>query len=113
LAWGALVLVVVAALIAVPILAVLALPYFIVYVGTRPSQLGRTVHRFGDPSYGIYIYAFPVQQTLVLTAAATSNPWLIFAASIALVVPLGYLSWHLVEGPASRWGSTRVAARLA
>jgi peptidoglycan/LPS O-acetylase OafA/YrhL len=112
-AWGALVLLVVAALIAVPILAVLALPYFIVYLGTRPSRLGRIVHRFGDPSYGIYIYAFPVQQTLILTAGATSNSWLIFAASIALVVPLGYLSWHLVERPASRWGSTRVVTRFA
>jgi peptidoglycan/LPS O-acetylase OafA/YrhL len=64
-------------------------------------------------STSTYIYAFPVQQTLILTAAATRNPWLIFAASIALVVPLGYLSWHLVEKPASRWGSTRIAARLA
>jgi peptidoglycan/LPS O-acetylase OafA/YrhL len=112
-AWVALALLVAAAAIAVPILAVLALPYLIVYLGTRASRVGRTLHRFGDPSYGIYIYAFPVQQTLILTAAATRNPWLIFAASIALVVPLGYLSWHLVEKPASRWGSTRIAARLA
>lgn len=112
-AWCAVVLLAAAAVVAMPILAILALPYLIVYLGTRSSRLGRTVHRFGDPSYGIYIYAFPVQQTLILAAGATANPWLIFAASLALVVPLGYLSWTLIERPASRWGAARVGARLA
>jgi peptidoglycan/LPS O-acetylase OafA/YrhL len=55
------------------------------------SQL--TAH---DYSYGIYIYAFPVQQTLVfLYPQQTVSEHLISATLIT--VALAALSWHLVE----------------
>ncbi|WAC90712.1 acyltransferase family protein [Mycobacterium sp. Aquia_213] len=53
-----------------------------------------------DLSYGVYIYAFPIQQLLVICGLVTLNP-LVFAiiATIA-TLPLAALSWFLIEKPA-------------
>lgn len=55
----------------------------------------------GDLSYGVYIYAFPVQQALVPYSLGTSIPWL---TNVLLATPITFvlaaLSWHFVERPA-------------
>ena len=51
-----------------------------------------------DYSYGIYIYAFPMQQ--VALALGAREPLANIALAFALTVPLAALSWHLVEKPA-------------
>jgi peptidoglycan/LPS O-acetylase OafA/YrhL len=59
---------------------------------------GRWLSQFAayDYSYGIYIYAFPVQQTLVfLYPQQTVNEHLVSA--ILVTLGLAALSWHLVE----------------
>jgi peptidoglycan/LPS O-acetylase OafA/YrhL len=64
--------------------------------GTYTTPVVRRVSRFGDPSYGLYIWAFPVQQSVV----AVFGP-LPLAVNLLLVVPitaaLAYASWHLIE----------------
>lgn len=58
----------------------------------------RVTARWGDISYGVYIYAFPVQQTLVLLLPEA--PFLVhLALSTGLAFALGYVSWHVVEKP--------------
>ena len=53
-----------------------------------------------DLSYGVYIYAFPVQQLLVICGLAFLDP-LVFALIAAVAtLPLAALSWFLVEKPA-------------
>jgi peptidoglycan/LPS O-acetylase OafA/YrhL len=52
--------------------------------------------RYGDFSYGIYLYGWPVQQLVVyvfpgISALADA------AISILLCIGIGFLSWHLVE----------------
>jgi peptidoglycan/LPS O-acetylase OafA/YrhL len=62
----------------------------------HPLNLGR----FGDFSYGTYLYAFPIQQLLVQHAVRTHlqiSPWLLFAEAAPLTLLAGALSWHLVE----------------
>ncbi|MGE2721067.1 acyltransferase family protein [Mycolicibacterium celeriflavum] len=55
-----------------------------------------------DLSYGVYIYAFPVQQLLVIGGLGKMNP-LVFALIAAIAtLPLAALSWFLVEKPALR-----------
>lgn len=57
----------------------------------------RNAARFGDFSYGLYIYAFPVQQLLALLAIPRWGflPYLLL--SLALTLLFAIASWHLVE----------------
>lgn len=50
-----------------------------------------------DLSYGMYIYAFPIQQLLVICGLVKLNPVLFFVVSTLATVPLAALSWFLVE----------------
>lgn len=78
------------------------IPVLTVYIGTRSTPVLNSFGRFGDISYGIYIYAFPVQQT-VLWAVGKEFPFLsglLLAAVMTILCAL--LSWHLVEYPALR-----------
>jgi peptidoglycan/LPS O-acetylase OafA/YrhL len=72
------------------------LSYAVVFLSTRRSVFCRRVTVRGDPSYGIYIYAYPIQQLLVFMHLA-HNGWVLFAEASLLSIALGYLSWHLVE----------------
>ena len=59
-----------------------------------------------DLSYGTYIYAFPVQQLLVVLGAHTVlGFWGFAGAATLLTLGLAWLSWHMVEKPALHWKS--------
>lgn len=64
-----------------------------------PAAVKRFSARVPDYSYGIYIYAFPVQQAAIALGWGTT-PLANLAVSFALVLPLAAASWHLVEHPA-------------
>lgn len=53
----------------------------------------------GDPSYGIYIYAWPAQQAIVFYFPE-QGPYFNTALATVIVVTLAMLSWHFVEKPA-------------
>ncbi|MGU7811585.1 acyltransferase family protein [Burkholderia sp. AW49-1] len=75
----------------------LILPYAILSLSlAKPAALG-WVGRFGDFSYGVYIYAFPVQQTVALFFHTAGNPLLNFALSVAPTLLLAAASWHFIE----------------
>lgn len=78
-----------------------ALPYVVLAFGVAPAPLGGALTRHGDFSYGLYLYAFPIQQALVALAipgGALGN----FALAAALAGCCAALSWHLIERPALR-----------
>jgi peptidoglycan/LPS O-acetylase OafA/YrhL len=54
------------------------------------------LHR-NDYSYGLYLYGFPVQQTLV--AAGLSTPMAVLSWALPITMCCAALSWHLVEHP--------------
>ncbi|OZI19990.1 hypothetical protein CAL26_20760 [Bordetella genomosp. 9] len=54
--------------------------------------------RYGDPSYGIHLYRFPIIQAL-LALGWSAHPWWGLAAAAALTGSAAYLSWHLLERP--------------
>ena len=64
-----------------------------------PVWLTTLSARLPDYSYGIYIYAFPVQQIGVELGWGTT-PLANIGFSFLLVLPLAAASWHLVEKPA-------------
>jgi peptidoglycan/LPS O-acetylase OafA/YrhL len=54
-----------------------------------------------DISYGLYLYAWPVQMLIIQHDPAIS-PWLAACLTAAAACVLGYASWILVEQPALR-----------
>ena len=60
--------------------------------------------RWGDLSYGFYIWAFPVQQMVVHTGRTQGWGWgASFVGSLILTGGLAWLSWRLVEKPVLRF----------
>ena len=53
--------------------------------------------KYGDFTYGIYVFSFPVQQMLISKGIGISNPYLLFIISCAIVIPMAIASWHLLE----------------
>ena len=58
--------------------------------------------RFGDLSYGIYIYGWPVEQGVIWLLGGRAVWWQVFLLALPAAAALAFLSWHLVERPALR-----------
>lgn len=87
---------------------ILAGPILLPFIALTSAALlpGAAAERFGDISYGTYLYHYPIQQTLVAAGlSAGLGPWLFLALSLALTLPLAGASWWFIEKPAMRWGS--------
>ena len=76
----------------------LAIGYFIFLIGYWKTPQIQGFNILGDYSYGIYIYAWPVQQFCAYFGATT--PLINATASLPIVLGLAILSWHIVEHPA-------------
>ena len=79
------------------------LPFAVIATGVASTPVIRRVGRFGDFSYGFYIYAFPVQQLAIWATSASLPLPAYLALSAAATTVLALLSWHLVEKPALRF----------
>jgi peptidoglycan/LPS O-acetylase OafA/YrhL len=64
-----------------------------------------------DTSYGTYIYGWPVMQLVVAFIPGLSQMQL-FALTLALLVPIAYLSWRFIEKPALSFKRRPVAPQL-
>jgi len=56
--------------------------------------------KYGDFSYGLYLYAFPVQQLIVYFLPVMQDLWLMMLLSFLCTMPCAIASWHLIEKPA-------------
>ena len=93
----------------IPMIPILAVPAFLIgnafawplaviacgYVGIALARLPWRLER--DLSYGMYVLAYPVQ--LAIATAGLPLP-IMAAASLAVIVPLAFLSWTFIESPA-------------
>ncbi|MEP7101584.1 MAG: acyltransferase [Burkholderiales bacterium] len=75
-----------------------------------PGGAIRRYNAVGDYSYGLYIYAWPIQQALIFAVPGLWVGWHILW-SIVVTLPLAAASWHLIEKPAM--GLKRLRARAA
>jgi peptidoglycan/LPS O-acetylase OafA/YrhL len=66
------------------------------------------LRRLPDYSYGIYIYAFPLQQFLIMVRPEYP-PFLNACLVLAVVLVPAGLSWHFVKKPALALKKPRVA----
>lgn len=72
--------------------------YLVLWVGARlPLRLGTR----NDLSYGVYVWAFPVQQLLAVFGVAQAFGAVgSFAVATAITLVIAWASWRLVERPA-------------
>lgn len=77
-------------------LQVFCLPIFIVSIAYIRGRLNKA-GKYGDFSYGIYVFSFPVQQMLCSVKILKENPYLQFVCTLLIVFPLAVLSWHFIE----------------
>ena len=69
------------------------------WIAFVPGGFIRKFNQFGDYSYGLYIYAFPIQQMLIAFFPAIGPlPLLISGFFVTLLVAM--ISWNSVEKPA-------------
>jgi len=79
------------------IAAWIAVPAVVVVIGGRAVPGIRRFSQLGDPSYGIYVWGYLVQQCVL--GAGANTPAANLGASLLILVPVAYASWHLLESP--------------
>ena len=84
-----------------PLLLALPVSYLIAYIGLQ-SIPKMPLYSRGDYSYGIYLYAYPLQQLLVLLFPGRFSVIPHFICSTLLVTIVAMISWHCVEKPILR-----------
>lgn len=73
--------------------------YVLFYLAFTSSSRLKDFGKHGDFSYGLYVYAWPIQQLIVLHLDKNLNIGLFFVLSTLLTFPLAWLSWKYVEMP--------------
>jgi len=91
--------------------------YALFYVAFSQTFRVPRFAKFGDFSYGLYLYAWPAQQLLTMyflgRYAALGDKVgtvALFVSTYAITFCLAFLSWRLVEGPFLRLKAKRVIA---
>jgi peptidoglycan/LPS O-acetylase OafA/YrhL len=79
----------------------LTLPFVVLYLAYRPAGSIRAYNKVGDYSFGLYIYAFPVQQAISALVPDVSVLSLLILSGVSTML-FAALSWHLVEQPCLR-----------
>jgi peptidoglycan/LPS O-acetylase OafA/YrhL len=85
--------------------------YLVFFAAFRTLPMLEAARRYGDLSYGLFIYGWPVAATLTYAAHGAISPWVLFVLSLAATLPIACLSWHLVEQPVLRLAHRSTAAR--
>lgn len=75
----------------------LLIPTVAILVGASSWPVFRQAARFGDLSYGIYLWGWPVQQVVATRMGVDAGFWRLLSVSLPLVVLLALVSWHVVE----------------
>jgi peptidoglycan/LPS O-acetylase OafA/YrhL len=87
------------------------MPFCLGYLLLAASQalppMCKKIEKFGDISYGIYIYSFPIQQLCTLTGINHLEFIVYFWSTLVLTIPLAIVSWYAVEKTAMKWGQTK------
>ncbi|MCE7699519.1 MAG: acyltransferase, partial [Methanobacterium paludis] len=72
------------------------LPYIILYIAHAKIPHLNMAGKYGDFSYGLYIYAFPIQQTIIHFFTKISVIEM-FLLTLLIVIPISFLSMKFIE----------------
>ena len=73
--------------------------YLLFWIAFNPYLHAYHAAKFGDFSYGTYLYAFPVQQMIMNAWGMPINPLALFVQAAPLTLVLAVASWHFIERP--------------
>lgn len=76
--------------------------YLALWLALNPRLPVIPATRFGDLSYGLYIYGWPSEQAVIWLHGGHASWWQVFIFATLLAGSLAFLSWHLVEQHALR-----------
>lgn len=88
-----------------------AIAYTTAWFAFHPRLRVKIPARIGDISYGLYVYAFPIQQTVIYIYPGI-GPWTLFAAAFSITAFVAWISWHVIEKRALGLKGRLVGARL-
>lgn len=71
--------------------------YAVLSIGMSSWPCVSQIGRIGDLSYGVYLWGFPVQQTVSAIQGRHGNALDNFVFALPITLLLGFLSWHLLE----------------
>lgn len=78
----------------------IAFGYWIIFLALYSPLHVRRWNASADYSYGIYIFAFPIQQVIASWFGAATSPFVFFALAYPLTLAMAVVSWRLVESRA-------------
>jgi peptidoglycan/LPS O-acetylase OafA/YrhL len=81
--------------------------YLTIYAATRYWPRLDYARHVGDLSYGLYIYGWPCEEFVMWLTNGRARWWEVALGSLAIALPLAWLSWHLVEKRALGWVRSR------
>jgi peptidoglycan/LPS O-acetylase OafA/YrhL len=76
--------------------------YLAIYLALERRLPVLKAARFGDLSYGLYIYGWPVEAMVMWASRGALAWWQLFLLSLPLALAAAWLSWRLVEEPMLR-----------
>ncbi|HZU91078.1 MAG TPA: acyltransferase [Stellaceae bacterium] len=76
--------------------------YLALWLALNPRLPPLPATRFGDLSYGLYIYGWPVEEAAMWASGGRALWWQVFLVAAATAAALAFLSWHLIESRALR-----------
>jgi peptidoglycan/LPS O-acetylase OafA/YrhL len=79
---------------------ILVLPVAVIYIGCMTTPVIANLDKIGDISYGVYLFAFPIQQTVIYFFGTQLSFFALIMTSIMVTYLLAYISWKFVEEPA-------------
>lgn len=80
-----------------PLLEPLALTYGLLAIGLRSTPGVRDAARFGDVSYGLYLYAYPLQQLTRQVFGPDTGFVPALGISLCATFLCAFVSWHCIE----------------
>lgn len=75
---------------------IILLPLIVIMIG-HLRVFTNKAGKYGDFTYGIYAFSFPVQQILIVTKIVTDNPLHLFLLTLLIVIPIAIFTWHFME----------------
>lgn len=89
------------------------IPPLAILTGSASTKLLNRTGEFGDFSFGVYIYAFPIQQGIIWSTANRLPFYYALTLSCIITFIFAILSWRHIEKPSLRLKSKLTSHHLA